>query len=235
MTSRRKKLANARPSQSQPRRKEVLPRTPNQKLYIDEIYDNDIIFCQGPAGSGKSHVAIGVAIKEVLAGHYEKMVISRPVVESGQKLGYLPGSAEDKLNPYLTPMFDEMRYYLSEQEIKAWKAAGTLEIAPTAFMRGRTFKNSFMIIDESQNSTYNELKMVATRLGIGSKIVFNGDVTQSDLPPRDRGGFAEMMDRLEGIEGIGTVRMGRSDIVRHPLIDRIIGILEEDEEFVEND
>ena len=183
-------------------------------------------FCQGVAGSGKSHVAVGIALEYLLDDKVNKIIITRPVVEAGEKIGYLPGSAEEKIHPYLLPILDEIHHFISPAYYTSLKTNNKIEVVPLGLMRGRNFHNCFIVADESQNASYEQLKMLITRIGNNSKMVLTGDVSQSDLARHMQGGFYHMMNALEGIEGIGVARLTNSDIVRNPIIGKIISRLD---------
>lgn len=199
----------------------LVGRSENQVDYIKSIAQNDITLCSGPPGSGKTHIAIGAAVKALRAGFVDKLILTRPVVEVGNSIGYLPGDIEDKVGPYLTPLFDELDYYVEHKHVNKLMAEGQIEICPLSMMRGRTFVNTFVILDEAQNALRGELRMFLTRIGFGSKLILTGDFLQSDLPERVRGGFRECLDKLEGINGIEVIHLDENDIVRHPLISEI--------------
>jgi len=198
------------------------PRTINQKNYIVETAQNTITFCQGVPGSGKTHIAIGLALEYLLSNKIEKIVITRPVVEAGERLGFLPGSAEEKLHPYLLPLFDEINYFLEPILYHRLKSEQKIEIVPLGLMRGRSFHNSFIVADECQNASFDQLKMLLTRIGIDSKMVLTGDVEQSDLQKNIQGGFINIIERLQGVDGIGFSKLEISDIVRNPIIADIV-------------
>lgn len=202
------------------------PRTNNQIEYIRAISENVITFCQGVAGSGKTHIAIGMAIEYLLEEKVKKIIITRPVVESGEKIGYLPGTAEEKLHPYLLPILDEIYHFIPISHYAALKLNNKIEIVPLGLMRGRNFHNSFIVADECQNASYDQLKMLLTRTGNNSKMVLTGDSSQSDLHRNQRGGFSQLMKTLYDIEGIGISQLFNSDIVRNPIIGKIIEKLE---------
>ena len=203
------------------------PRSHNQKDYIRSVAENTVTFCQGVPGSGKTHIAVGMALEYLINHKVEKLVITRPVVEAGERLGFLPGTAEEKLHPYLLPLFDEINYFLEMQSYTKLKVARQIEIVPLGLMRGRSFNNAFIVADECQNASYDQLKMLLTRIGMDSKMVLTGDVAQSDLQRQQQGGFLELMERLNGIEGIGISKLYATDIVRNPIIGSIISRLEE--------
>lgn len=207
-------------------RNRLKPRTANQKEYIRTVAENVITFCQGVAGSGKTHIAIGMALEYLLEEKVSKIVITRPVVESGEKIGYLPGTAEEKIHPYLLPLLDEVNHFISTAQYVGLKTNNKIEIVPLGLMRGRNFHNSFIVADECQNASYDQLKMLLTRIGNNSKMVLTGDVSQSDLHRHMQGGFYNMISVLEGMEGIGVSRLDHSDIVRNPIIGKIIGRLD---------
>lgn len=207
-------------------RNRVKPRSANQTEYIRNIAENSITFCQGVAGSGKTHIAIGMALDYLLDDKVKRIVITRPVVESGEKIGYLPGTAEEKLHPYLLPLLDEVRYFISNAEFASLKTHNKIEIVPLGLMRGRNFHDAFIVADECQNASYDQLKMLLTRLGNNSKMVLTGDISQSDLMRHMRGGFLSMIEALGGVDGIGLSVLEFTDIVRNPIISRILGRLE---------
>jgi phosphate starvation-inducible PhoH-like protein len=202
------------------------PRTINQRDYIRTVAENTITFCQGVPGSGKTHIAIGMALEYLLDFKVEKIVITRPVVEAGEKLGYLPGTAEEKLHPYLLPLFDEINYFLQMQSYTKLKVGRKIEVVPLGLMRGRSFHDAFIVADECQNASYDQLKMLLTRIGTGSKMVLTGDTAQSDLHRQQQGGFLTLMNRLEDIDGVGSASLEASDIVRNPIIGYIVDRLE---------
>ena len=204
------------------RRKQLRPKSDNQTEYIRAMVESDVTICSGPAGSGKTSVAVGLACQHILEEKVEKIIITRPVVESGRGLGFLPGTFQEKIYPYLIPIIEEMKMYLLSTEHKKFMAANVIEVVPLEYMRGRNFHNCFMILDEAQNATLEQIKMFITRIGRGSKAIINGDTTQTDLPYNHGGGLSHCMDKLDGIEGVGIVRLNESDIVRNKLISKII-------------
>jgi len=206
------------------------PRTINQKDYIRTVAENTVTFCQGVPGSGKTHIAIGMALEYIIDFKVEKIVITRPVVEAGEKLGYLPGTAEEKLHPYLLPLFDEINYFLQMQSYTKLKVGRKIEVVPLGLMRGRSFHNAFIVADECQNASYDQLKMLLTRIGMNSKMVLTGDVAQSDLQKQQQGGFLQLINRLHDINGVGTCKLETSDIVRNPIIADIVHRLDNDEQ-----
>ena len=203
-------------------RKAVNPRTEHQKEYVKSIINNTITFCQGVAGSGKTHIAIGMALEYLLDEKVKKIVITRPVVESGEKIGYLPGSAEEKLHPYLLPLLDEVNHFISSSQFATLKLNNKIDIVPLGLMRGRNFHNAFIVADECQNASYQQLKMLLTRIGMNSKMVLTGDISQSDLYRDMQGGFNTMTEMLSDIEGVGIQRLDFTDIVRNPIIGKIL-------------
>jgi phosphate starvation-inducible PhoH-like protein len=210
-------------------RHRLKPRSENQKDYIRSIAENTITFCQGVAGSGKTHIAIGMAIEYLLDNKVKKIVITRPVVESGEKIGYLPGTAEEKLHPYLLPILDEVSYFIPMSLYASLKLHNKIEIVPLGLMRGRNFHDSFIVADECQNASYEQLKMLLTRTGMNSKMALTGDVSQSDLHRSVRGGFGDIMEALSNTDGIGISMLDMSDIVRNPIIGIILSKLEQKE------
>ncbi len=206
--------------------REFKPKTTNQSIYTRSIIESDVIFCTGPAGTGKTAVAVGLACEHLVHGKISKIVITRPVVESGRGIGYLPGTANEKLHPYLLPILDEMSVYFSEFEIQKLIHINTIEIAPLEYMRGRNFHNAFMILDEAQNATFHQIKMFITRLGRNSKCIINGDLHQSDLGECDDLGLQTCIDRLDDLHGVSINQLDHSDIIRHPLISKILAKLE---------
>lgn len=215
--------------------KEIIPSIPeiqfknrlnakseNQKEFIRTIVENEIVFCEGVAGSGKTHIAIGMALEWLLMDKVNKIVITRPVVEAGERLGFLPGTAEEKLHPYLMPILDEINYFIDMASYAQLKNDNQIEVVPLALMRGRSFHNAFIVADECQNASYEQLKMLLTRIGMDSRMVLTGDTAQSDLQYHYRGGFSGLIDKLYGIEGIGFSKLNELDIVRNPIIAAIV-------------
>jgi phosphate starvation-inducible PhoH-like protein len=207
-------------------RNRLKPRTDNQKEYIRTLAENTVTFCQGVAGSGKTHIAIGMALEYLLEDKVKKIIITRPVVESGEKIGYLPGTAEEKLHPYLLPLLDEVNHFIPSSYYTSLKTNNKIEIVPLGLMRGRNFHNAFIVADECQNASYDQLKMLLTRIGRESKMILTGDTSQSDLHRHMQGGFYDMISALEGTDGIGVSRLDHSDIVRNPIIGKIISRLD---------
>lgn len=208
-----------------PSRKTLKPKTKNQETYIIAMAESDITFCSGPAGSGKTAVAVGLACEYILANKVEKIVITRPVVESGRGLGFLPGTLTEKVQPYLIPIIEEMKLYLGMDTYNSMRATNTIEICPLEYMRGRNFHNTFMILDEAQNATFEQIKMFLTRIGINSKAVVNGDLDQTDLRGDAYGGLHECMKLLDDLEGIAICKLDYSDIVRNGIIAKVLNRL----------
>lgn len=202
------------------------PRSENQVNYIRSIAENSITFCQGLAGSGKTHIAIGMALEYLLDNKTKKIIITRPVLEAGEKIGYLPGSAEEKLHPYLLPIIDEIQHFISPAHYASLKLNNKIEVVPLGLMRGRNFHHSFIVADECQNASYEQLKMLLTRIGTESKLVLTGDIGQSDLTRHLQGGFMNMINALHDVEGIGVTQLDSSDIVRNPIIAKILARLD---------
>ncbi len=202
------------------------PRTHNQSEYIRTIAENAITFCQGKAGSGKTHIAVGLGLEYLLDNRVKKIIITRPVVEAGEKIGYLPGDANTKLFPYLLPIEDEINYFIGPAYNASLKLNNKIEVVPLGFMRGRNFHESFIIADECQNASYEQIKMLLTRIGRNSKMVLTGDVNQSDLSRHLQGGFYTLSNLLEGIDGVGIAKLEDIDIVRNPIIAKILGKIE---------
>jgi phosphate starvation-inducible PhoH-like protein len=200
----------------------VRPRSPGQATYISAIRGNDLVFCTGPAGSGKTYLAVAMALSALRAEQVRKIVLVRPAVEAGEKLGFLPGDVTAKVNPYLRPLLDALADILSYDQVRRYIEHDVIEIAPLAFMRGRTLNETFVILDEAQNATRTQMKMFLTRMGQGSKIVVTGDITQVDLPDHLAGGLPDAIKRLQTIEGVDVVRLRSRDIVRHRLVGEIV-------------
>ena len=207
--------------------KKIKPKSENQSTYIEAMTNSDVILCSGPAGSGKTAVAVGFACQYLMENKVEKIVIARPTIESGRGLGHLPGTYTAKIQPYLVPVLEEMGKYFSKEVLHGFRHNNTIELCPLEYMRGRNFHNSFMILDEAQNATMNQIKMFMTRIGRHSKAVLNGDPAQCDLDQYMKGGFDTCMTKLEGLEGISVCRLEGSDIVRNDIIARILNRLGE--------
>jgi phosphate starvation-inducible PhoH-like protein len=200
----------------------VMPKTAGQRDYVQAIRENDLVFCVGPAGSGKTYLAVAMAINALRQEQVRKIVLVRPAVEAGERLGFLPGDLLAKVNPFLRPLLDAMSDILDYEQVKRYMERDVVEIVPLAFMRGRTLNNTFIILDEGQNTTVTQMKMFLTRLGNGSRVVVTGDTTQSDLPEGTSSGLIDAIDRLRGIDGIAHVKLTGHDIVRHRLVREIV-------------
>lgn len=198
------------------------PRTPGQRRYVQAIRNNDVTLCAGPAGSGKTYLAVAMAVNALKERLLRKIVLVRPAVEAGERLGFLPGDVQAKVNPYQRPLLDALHEMIEYEQIRRYMENDLIEIIPLAYMRGRTLNDSFIILDEGQNTTVPQMKMFLTRMGLGSKIVVGGDVTQVDLPPQTRSGLKDAMARLEGIERVAVVTLSEQDIVRHRLVHDIV-------------
>ncbi len=207
-------------------KKSIIPRGKNQKLYIESIYKNEVNFGIGPAGTGKTYLAVAAAIDALLSEKVDRIILIRPAVEAGEKLGFLPGDLSQKVDPYLRPLYDGLYEMLGIEKTEKFLARGVVEIAPLAYMRGRTLNNSFIIVDESQNTTKEQMKMVLTRMGFGSYLVINGDLTQIDLPKNIKSGLSNAIKVLKDTEGIGFTNFSSRDVVRHPLVRKIIDAYE---------
>lgn len=208
------------------RKPEVTAKTAGQKKYLDGIRRHDITFGIGPAGTGKTYLAVAMALSALREGGVSRIILTRPAVEAGEALGFLPGDLYEKITPYLRPLHDALHDMLPAEEIQKHMERGTIEIAPLAYMRGRTLNNAFIILDEAQNSTTEQMLMFLTRLGHGSRAVITGDETQTDLPPHKHSGLAEAHRALKHTEGIAIIEFSRRDVVRHPLVQRIIAAYE---------
>jgi phosphate starvation-inducible PhoH-like protein len=205
----------------------VVPRSTGQAAYVRAIRDHDVVFCEGPAGCGKTFLAVAMAVSALRSEQVTKIVLVRPAVEAGESLGFLPGDLQAKINPYLRPLLDALREMMDFDLLKKLTEQDVIEMIPLAYMRGRTLNNAFIILDEAQNTTAAQMKMFLTRLGVGSKMVISGDTTQIDLPPNRRSGLIDAMHRLEGVTGCRKISLGGADIVRHPLVQRIVDAYEE--------
>lgn len=200
----------------------IVARTPNQQKFVQAYAKNDMIFAIGPAGSGKTYVAIALAVRALKNKEVRKIILSRPAVEAGEKLGFLPGDMKDKIDPYLQPLYDALQDMIPGAKLKEYMENGTIQIAPLAFMRGRTLNDAFIILDEAQNTTVQQIKMFLTRMGMNSKIVVTGDASQIDLPPSVRSGLIDALDVLRSVKGIARIEFDAQDIVRHKLVQRIV-------------
>jgi len=204
------------------RNRVISPKTPNQKIYIDAIRENDVVFGIGPAGTGKTYLAVAMAVSALVAGSVRSIILARPAVEAGEKLGFLPGDLAQKVDPYLRPLNDALVDMLGPEKAMDMIDQGTIEIAPLAFMRGRTLSNAFIILDEAQNTTREQMKMFLTRIGFDSQAVITGDITQVDLPNNQQSGLVQAQSLLQNIKGIGFCNFTKADVVRHPLVQKII-------------
>lgn len=225
MTRKRKVIKELEnPSKSEVfKRKELRPKTAGQQEFLDAICENQITICLGPAGTGKGHVSIGYAVQHLISKQCKKIILSRPIIPGGgEDMGHLPGTADDKISPYLQPLLDELRKFASAPEIQAWKNDKIIEFIPLAHTRGRTFDDAVIIYDELQNANKQQIKMVLTRLGQNSKMLLLGDIEQSDLHTRLQGALQDCFDKLNGEPGIGTVQLTEKDVVRNELIVRIL-------------
>ncbi len=207
-------------------RRLISPRSLNQYLYMKAMLEHDIVISIGPAGTGKTFLAVAMAAAALLEKRVRRIVLARPAVEAGEKLGFLPGDLAEKVNPYLRPLYDALHDILGYDKVGGMLDRGIIEVAPIAFMRGRTLNESFVILDEAQNTTTEQMKMFLTRIGYHSKAVVNGDVTQVDLPSGKNSGLKEVLSILEGVKGIGHVHFEKSDVVRHPLVQKIVAAYE---------
>lgn len=203
-------------------KKQIQPKNAHQRTYMDAIETNDMVFGIGPAGTGKTYLAVAMAVSFLLAKMVSKIVLVRPAVEAGERLGFLPGSLQEKIDPYLRPLYDAMNDMINPMEIAKMMENGTIEMAPLAFMRGRTLTDAFVIMDEAQNTTPEQMKMFLTRMGANSKAVITGDITQIDLPNPRSSGLIEAIHILQGVEGIVFQEFDRLDVIRHPLVQRIV-------------
>jgi phosphate starvation-inducible PhoH-like protein len=206
----------------------VRPRTDGQARYVRAMRENDLTLCIGPAGTGKTYLGVGMAVSLLRSGEVKKIVLVRPAVEAGERLGFLPGDIVAKVNPYLRPLFDSLNDMMDTEAVKRYMDNDIIEVVPLAYMRGRTLNNAVIILDEGQNTTVPQMKMFLTRMGEGSKIIVTGDVTQVDLPKQTRSGMTDAMHRLRDIDGIALVYLDENDIVRHPLVQRVLRAYEED-------
>lgn len=209
------------------RGEEVRAKTFRQKQYIQALRKQDMIFCVGPAGTGKTFLAVVVAVQALLANQYEKLILTRPAVEAGERLGFLPGDLQQKVNPYLRPLYDAINEFIDPEKVPSLMERGVIEVAPLAYMRGRTLNNAFVIVDEAQNTTPSQMKMVLTRLGFNSRMVVTGDMTQTDLASHQESGLAVAIQILKHVEGITFCEFTQKDVVRHPLVQRIVNAYEQ--------
>ncbi len=212
------------------RQRTIMPRSPNQQRYLEAMRSNDLVFGLGPAGTGKTYLAVAAAVSALTRGERSRIILSRPAVEAGERLGFLPGDLREKVDPYLRPLYDALYDMLPAEQVLRRLETGEIEIAPLAFMRGRTLANAFIIIDEAQNTTPMQMKMLLTRLGENASMIVTGDLTQIDLPRGEASGLREATRILRGIEGIAFVQFDKADVVRHPLVTRMVEAYEADEQ-----
>ncbi len=215
-------MFGATPIEIRTRKKTIEPRTKTQQSYVRALFTHELTFGIGPAGTGKTYLAVAVAVNQLIHGYVDRIVLSRPAVEAGERLGFLPGDKEDKIAPYMQPLYDALHDFLPGKQIAKWMEDKTIEIAPLAFMRGRTLANACVVLDEAQNATQMQMKMFLTRLGQGSRMAITGDQSQVDLPRGVDSGLIEAARLLRGVEGIGFAYFNAKDVVRHPLVAKII-------------
>lgn len=208
---------------------EVRAKTFRQRQYIGAILKHDLTFCTGPAGTGKTFLAVVIAAQALLANQYERLILTRPAVEAGEKLGFLPGDLQQKIDPFLRPLYDALYEFIDPEKMSNLMERGVIEVAPLAYMRGRTLNNAFVIVDEAQNTTPAQMKMVLTRLGFRSRMVVTGDMTQTDLPLHQQSGLAVALKILQNVEGIALCELTQKDVVRNPLVQRIVAAYEQHE------
>ena len=228
-------LAEAGKQRSFGGRRTVQPKSANQRRYLETIEKHDMVFGIGPAGTGKTYLAVAMAISALLAKRVNRIILARPAVEAGERLGFLPGTLQEKIDPYLRPLYDALYDMLDPEKVDRYLEKNVIEIAPIAFMRGRTLNDSFVILDEAQNTTSEQMKMFVTRLGFNSKAVITGDITQIDLPNARRSGLLEAIDILKNVEGLSFVYFDQGDVVRHHLVQRIIQAYDEHKEKASQD
>ncbi|MEL6462394.1 MAG: PhoH family protein [Cyanobacteria bacterium J06621_15] len=209
------------------RGEQIRAKTFRQRQYIEAIRKRDLTFCIGPAGTGKTFLAVVVAVQALLDNKYEKLILTRPAVEAGEKLGFLPGDLQQKVNPYLRPLYDAINEFIEPDKVPSLIERGIIEVAPLAYMRGRTLNNAFVIVDEAQNTTPAQMKMLLTRLGFRSRMVVTGDMTQTDLPSQQKSGLATAFQILKHVEGIAFCEFSQKDVVRHALVQRIVAAYEQ--------
>jgi phosphate starvation-inducible PhoH-like protein len=215
-------VANAPKVMIRTRKKTIVPRSVVQTQYMEALARDDMIFALGPAGTGKTYLAVAQAVQMLITGQVERLILSRPAVEAGERLGFLPGDMKEKVDPYLRPLYDALYDMLPAEQVERRITSGEIEIAPIAFMRGRTLNDAFIILDEAQNTTPQQMKMFLTRFGMRSRMVICGDPNQTDLPPGVTSGLADAVSKLEGIPKLSMVRFSAADVVRHPLVGRIV-------------
>ena len=213
--------------------KPIKARTTNQKKLVGEYYKNDLLFALGPAGSGKTYTAIALAVRALKNREVKRLILTRPAVEAGERLGFLPGDLKDKLDPYLQPLYDALGDMIPAKRLQSFMEEGIIQIAPLAYMRGRTLDKAFVILDEAQNTSLGQLKMFLTRMGCDAKFIVTGDVTQIDLPNKRDSGLERGVQLCRGIKGVSVVQFGKEDIVRHPLVTKIVAAFENDQKSTE--
>ena len=213
--------------------KSICARTPNQQLLFKKYADNDLLFAIGPAGSGKTYTAIALAVKALKNKEVKKIILSRPAVEAGEKLGFLPGDMKEKIDPYLQPLYDALQDMIPANKLAEYMSTNVIQIAPLAFMRGRTLADAVIVLDEAQNTTIEQIKMFLTRMGLGSKMIITGDLTQIDLPNSQKSGLKDALNVLNGIKGIAVIEFNKKDIVRHKLVQRIVEAYENRKHSIE--
>ena len=221
-------MTSAPPIMIRTRRKTIVPRSVTQTVYMEALARDEIIFALGPAGTGKTYLAVAQAVSQLITGSVQRLILSRPAVEAGERLGFLPGDMKDKVDPYLRPLYDALYDCLPAEQVERRIASGEIEVAPLAFMRGRTLADAFVILDEAQNTTIAQMKMFLTRFGMNSRMVVCGDPKQVDLPVPSSSGLADAVARLQGVESISTIRFTTADVVRHPIVGRIVEAYEGD-------
>jgi phosphate starvation-inducible PhoH-like protein len=204
------------------RKRTITPRTPVQARYLESLARADLTFGLGPAGTGKTYLAVAMAVSDLIQGKVDRLILSRPAVEAGERLGFLPGDMQDKIDPYLRPLYDALYDMLPGEQVASRLESGEIEVAPLAFMRGRTLSRAFIILDEAQNTSAMQMKMFLTRLGEGSRMAITGDMTQIDLPSGTKSGLGDSLDVLDGVGGVDVVRFGEADVVRHAMVTRIV-------------
>jgi phosphate starvation-inducible PhoH-like protein len=200
----------------------IKPKTPNQKTFIETVKKNDVVFAVGPAGTGKTYIAVALAVRALKNKEIKRIIITRPAVEAGENLGFLPGDLQEKIDPYLTPVYDALNDMIPSEKLKYYRENSVIEIAPLAYMRGRTLSNAFVLLDEAQNTTPIQLKMFLTRLGKNSKLIINGDRTQIDLRPNQKSSLEDALGIMKNVKGIGFVELDQKDVIRHPIVKEII-------------
>ncbi|HET9621978.1 MAG TPA: PhoH family protein, partial [Kofleriaceae bacterium] len=200
----------------------IAPKGGTQKTYVDLVRSNDVVFAVGPAGTGKTYLAMALGVRALLDKAVRRIILTRPAIEAGEKLGFLPGTLQEKIDPYLRPLHDALHDMIEADKLERFMTDGTVEVAPLAYMRGRTLNDAFIVLDEAQNTTPEQMKMFLTRMGFGSKVIITGDITQTDLPRGQKSGLRDALELVEGIRGIGKVQFSDQDVVRHPLVAALI-------------